>query len=98
MILHPLSDYLPATIPSQITFGSTDRRFCFNGTIVDDDIAAEFLEDFVLTITSVSPNGVMIGTQDTVITIVDEDGRHLHRYDCVISNLVRYAHKLIENI
>ncbi len=62
------SDYLPETLPTSIIFGPTERIICFNGTIVDD-IAAEFVEDFLLTITST------YGILETTVIILDDDGK-----------------------
>ncbi len=40
---------------------------------MDDVIAAEYIEDFVLTITGVSPGGVVTGIEETVVLIRDDD-------------------------
>ncbi len=70
----PHADYDPSSIPASVTLQPDADRSCFNGTIVDDSIAAEFLEAFVLNITSTSPTArVLIDIQTTEINIFDDD-------------------------
>ena len=68
-------DYTPGGIPSTVIIPISDDRTCFTGPIIDDLIALEPDESFILTIDNISPDNprILRGIETTRITIVDDD-------------------------
>ena len=58
-----------------MTIPTSDDRTCFTGPIIDDLIALESDESFILNIDSIAPNNprILRGIETTRITIVDDD-------------------------
>lgn len=69
-----LLDYLTSSIPSVITFQSTESMKCFNVTVVDDLIAHE--QDETVVFDLLYPGSSGAPTNHPIITIVDNDGEN----------------------
>ena len=72
------ADYTPSGIQQTVTIPASDpdNMACFDGPIIDDFIALEPNETFILNITGISPDNPRIvrGIEVTRITIIDDDG------------------------
>lgn len=71
-------DYVPSGIQTTVTIAASDpdMRSCFTGPIIDDLIALEPDESFLLKIDNISPDNprIVTGIDTTRITIIDDDG------------------------
>ena len=68
------TDYRPPRIRF-ITLKSDARRSCFNGDIINDDIALEGVETFSLNIEKPVLGRVVVDQNTTNINIIDDDGK-----------------------
>ena len=79
---HIHTDINSSSIPTSLTIPAGATSACFEGMIVDNTIV-EDTESFTLVITGVTPEGVVIGGDTTVISIIDNEGLFLcnvHQY------------------
>ncbi len=67
------TDFNAGSIPTSLTIPAGETRACLEGIIVDDRIV-ENTESFTLVITGVTPGGVVISGNTTVISITDNEG------------------------
>ncbi len=69
------ADYVELTPPQAvILLAGPASQTCFTGDIIDDDLALEPVEQFTLRLRDpVIPN-VLIGNDETVVRIIDDDG------------------------
>ena len=67
------TDYVPLGTTS-VTLDPLQNRTCFSGEIINDLIALEETEDFRLLLQDPTMDGVLLATDRTVVTIVDDDG------------------------
>ncbi|XP_064387615.1 uncharacterized protein LOC135335886 isoform X2 [Halichondria panicea] len=65
-------DINSSSIPTSLTIPAGATSACFEGMIVDNTIV-EDTESFTLVITGVTPEGVVIGGDTTVISIIDNE-------------------------
>ena len=70
-----LADYDSSTIPTSVTIPADEFSSCFEGDIIDDLIALEPDEQFALNIVSTDPTDVTVDPAQTVINIIDDDGK-----------------------
>ncbi len=82
--LCPHTDFNAGSIPTSLTIPAGTTNACFEGMIVDDSID-EDTESFTLVITGVTPEGVVIGGDTTVISITDNDGVFLCSVHLIIN-------------
>ena len=51
---------------------------CFTGDIIDDELALEPVEEFTLRLRDPVLQNVIIGNDETVVRIIDDDGKCVH--------------------
>lgn len=68
------TDYDPSSIPTSVTLEPSSDRICFNGTILNDQVALEGMETFDLRISDRVMPGIRIGTEITTVIITDDSG------------------------
>ena len=52
-------------------------QICFTGDIIDDELALEPVEEFTLRLRDPVVQNVLIGNDETVVRIIDDDGECL---------------------
>ena len=67
-------DYGPLIPPLMVTLESSEFRQCFEVAIINDVIALEGTEDFMLRLTDPMLDGVIIVRSTTDVNIIDDDG------------------------
>ena len=50
---------------------------CFAGDIVDDELALEPVEEFTLRLRDPAVQNVLVGNDETIVRIIDDDGEYL---------------------
>lgn len=58
-----------------VTLEPSSNLSCFSGSIVDDLIGLEGIEDFMLRLRDPNLPGVLVGNNVTIVNIVDDDGK-----------------------
>lgn len=75
-ILH--ADYVELTPPQAVTLpAGPASETCFSGDIIDDKLALEPVEQFTLRLRDPVIQDVLIGNDETVVSIIDDDGMYL---------------------
>ena len=65
-------DYEP--LGTTVTLEPLSNRTCFTGEIINDVIALEGVEDFVLLLGDPMEDGILLAIDRAVVIIVDDDG------------------------
>lgn len=50
---------------------------CFTGDIVDDELALEPVEEFTLRLRDPAMQNILVGNDETIVRIIDDDGEFL---------------------
>ena len=71
-------DYLPVTMIVALSPGEGNFPECIHIPLVDDEIALEPNKEFrvILSLVNSAPGAVVLSPPSTVVTIVDNDGKH----------------------
>lgn len=74
------ADYVELTPPQEITLPAGPAGLtCFTGDIIDDQLALEPVEQFILRLRDPMIQNVLIGNDETIVRIVDDDGMLTYR-------------------
>ena len=80
------TDYNPANVPGYVVIPGNASMACFTSdSVLDDEIALEDNETFVLSIDEVDPDDprVNVPDEDTTVIILDEDGKN-HKWPTTV--------------
>ena len=70
------ADYVELTPPEAVTLAAGPAgQTCFTGDIIDDQLALEPVEQFTLRLRDPVLQNVLVGNDETVVRIIDDDGK-----------------------
>lgn len=69
------ADYVSFTPTLKVTIPPDSNRSCFTGQVIEDQIALEGTEDFILQLQDSLTTGLIVGDNDqTIVEIIDTNG------------------------